>query len=50
MKKYRVTYHIYDAFGELIKISLDKPTDKSYNYVRVKELIFDTEAFEEAYI
>ena len=48
MKKYRTTYHIYDDFGELIKISLDKPTDKSYNVVKVKELIFDTEDFEEA--
>lgn len=50
MKKYRVTYHIYDDFGELIKISLDKPSDNSYTYIKVKELIFDTNGFEEALI
>ena len=48
MKIYRTTYHIYDDFGELIKISLDKPTDKSYTFESVKEITFDTDNFEEA--
>ena len=48
MKKHRVTYRIYDDFGELIKVSLDKPTDKSYTFVKVKEIVFDTDSFEEA--
>lgn len=50
MKRYRTTYKIYDDFGDLIKISLDKPSDNSYTYIKVKELIFDTEWFEEALI
>lgn len=50
VKKYRTTYHIYDDFGDLIKISLDKPSDINYIYVKVKELVFDTEWFEEALI
>jgi len=50
VKKYRTTYHIYDDFGDLIKISLDKPSDNNYTCVKVKELIFDTEWFEEALI
>ena len=48
MKIYKTTYHIYDDFGELIKISLDKPTDKSYTFTVVKEIVFDTDSFEEA--
>ena len=47
MKKYRVIYKIHDDFGELLRISLDKPTDKSYTFTVVKEIIFDTETFEE---
>ena len=42
MKKHRVTYHIYDDFGELIKISLDKPTDKSYTFTQITELYRDS--------
>lgn len=48
MKKYQTTYKIYDDFGELIKISIDKPSDNSYDYVVVKEVVFDTELCEEA--
>lgn len=48
MNKYKTTYKIYDDFGELLRVSLDKPTDKSYTFVKVKEIIFDTETFEEA--
>ena len=48
MKIYKTTYHIYDDFGELIRVALDKPTDKSYTFKSVKEIIFDTETFEEA--
>lgn len=48
MKKYKTTYKIYDDFGELIKISLDKPTDKSYTFESVKEIVFDTDNIEEA--
>lgn len=48
MKKYKTTYKIYDDFGELIKISLDKPSNNSYTYVVVKEVVFDTELCEEA--
>lgn len=48
MKIYKTTYKIYDDFGELIKISLDKPIDKSYTFVTVKEIVFDTEQIEEA--
>jgi len=50
MKKYKTKYHIYDDFGDLIKISLDKPSDNSYTYIKVKEIIFDTNDFEEALI
>jgi hypothetical protein len=35
-------------FGELIKISLDKPNDNRYTYVVVKEIIFDTDLCEKA--
>lgn len=48
MRKYKTTYKIYDDFGELVKISLDKPTDKSYTFITVKEIVFDTDNFEEA--
>ncbi len=48
MKKYKTTYHIYDDFGELLRISLDKPTDKSYTFETVKEIVFDTDMLEEA--
>lgn len=48
MKIYKTTYHIYDDFGELLRIALDKPTDKSYTFTKVKELVFDTDTFEEA--
>ena len=48
MKLYKTTYKIYDDFGELIKISLDRPTDKSYTFTVEKELIFDTNMLEEA--
>lgn len=44
------TYHIYDDFKELVKISLDRPTDKSYTLTVVKEIIFDPNTFEEALI
>ena len=48
MKLYKTTYHIYDDFGELIRVVLDKPTDKSYTFEMVKEVVFDTELLEEA--
>ena len=48
MKKYKTTYRIYDDFGDLVKISLDKPTDKSYTFTKVKEIVFDTDMLEEA--
>ena len=48
MKKYKTTYHIYDDFGELLRISLDKPKDKSYTFESVKEIVFDTDMLEEA--
>ena len=48
MKKYKTTYKIYDDFGELLRIAIDKPTDKSYTFIKVEEIIFDTETFEEA--
>ena len=48
MKLYKTTYHVYDDFGELIKISLDRPTDKSYTFTVVKEIVFDTNMLEEA--
>ncbi len=48
MKIFRVTYKIYDDFGELIRISIDKPNKDDYSYTTVKELIFDTELCEEA--
>jgi hypothetical protein len=48
MKIFRVTYKIYDDFGELIRISIDRPSDSSYDYVVVKEIIFDTALCEEA--
>lgn len=48
MKKYRTTYHIYDDFGDLVKIVLYKPNKELYNYVVIKEVVFDTEWFEEA--
>jgi hypothetical protein len=37
-----------DDFGELIRISIDRPSDSSYDYVVVKEIIFDTALCEEA--
>ena len=48
MKIYKTTYKIYDDFGELLKIVFDRPTDNSYTFTVVKEIIFDTETFEEA--
>ncbi len=48
MKLYKTTYEIYDDFGELIKRSIDRPSDSSYDYDVVKELVFDTELCEEA--
>lgn len=48
MKIHKTTYKIYDDFGELLRISLDKPTDKSYTFTVVKELVFDTNMLEEA--
>lgn len=48
MKIYKTTYKIYDDFGELLRVSLDKPTDKSYTFEVVREIIFDTEQIEEA--
>lgn len=48
MKKYKTTYHIYDDFGDLVKISIDKPDKELYNYVVVKEVVFDTDWIEEA--
>jgi len=48
MKKYKTTYKIHDDFGELLKVVLDKPTDKSYTFESVKEIVFDTDNFEEA--
>lgn len=48
MKLYKTTYKIYDDFGELIRISIDRPSDSSYDYVVVKEIIFDTDLCEEA--
>ena len=58
MKKYKTTYKIYDDFGELIRVVLDKPTDKSYTFTQItelyrdspveKEVVFDTGTFEEA--
>lgn len=48
MKKYKTTYHIYDDFGELIRVALDRPTDKSYTFTVVKEIAFDTDMLEEA--
>ena len=48
MKKYKTAYKIYDDFGELIKIAIDKPTDKIYTFTVVKEIVFDTELCEEA--
>jgi len=48
MKLYKTTYKIYDNFGELIRISIDRPSDSSYDYVVVKEIIFDTALCEEA--
>lgn len=38
MKIYKTTYKIYDDFGGLIKINLDKPADKSYTFTVVKEI------------
>ena len=48
MKKYKTVYKIYDDFGELIRVALDRPTDKSYTFTVVKEIVFDTDNFEEA--
>lgn len=48
MKIYKTTYKIYDDFGELLRVSLDKPTDKSYTFETVKEIVFDTDMLEEA--
>ena len=54
MKLYKTTYKIYDDFGELLRIAIDKPTDKGYTFTVVKErvclqtIVFDTETFEEA--
>ena len=55
MKIYKTTYRIYDDFGELLKIVVDRPTDKSYTFTVEKEVVcrkesarFDTDSFEEA--
>ncbi len=48
MKKYKTTYKIYDDFGELLKIVVDRPADKSYTFTVEKEVVFDTDNFEEA--
>lgn len=48
MKIFRVTYKIYDDFGELIKISVDKPNKELYDYIVVKEVVFDMDWIEEA--
>jgi hypothetical protein len=48
MKLFRVTYKIYDDFGELLRIVLDKPNKDDYDYTVVKELVFDTKLCEEA--
>jgi len=48
VKIFKTTYKIYDDFGELLKISLDKPSDNSYTYDVVKEVVFDTDLCEEA--
>ena len=50
MKKYKITYHIYDSFGEIVKISIDKPNKELYDYVVVKEVAFDINDYEEALI
>lgn len=50
MKKYRITYHIFDSFGELVKIAIDKPNKELYDYVVVKEVVFDINDCEEALI
>jgi len=46
MKRYRTTYQILDDFGEVVRVVLDKPTEYEYNVV--KEVVFDTDDFEEA--
>ena len=48
MKIYKTTYRVYDDFGDLVKVSLYKPTDKSYTFTVVKEITFDTNMLEEA--
>jgi hypothetical protein len=48
MKLFKTTYKIYDDFGELIRISIDKPNKEDYDFTVVKEVVFDTDLCEEA--
>lgn len=50
MKIFKTTYKIYDSFGEIIRFSLDKPNKELYDYIVVKEVVFDINDCEEALI
>lgn len=50
MKKYKITYKIYDDFGEIIRFCVDKPNKELYDYIVVKEVVFDINDCEEALI
>lgn len=47
MKKFKTLYHVLDDFGEVLKVTVEKPSEE-FQYVKEKVEIFDTEKFEES--
>lgn len=47
MKRYKTIYKILDDFGDVIKITSEKPSSE-YKYIKEKVLMFDLSEIEEA--
>ena len=47
MKRYKTIYKILDDFGDIIKITSEKPSSE-YKYIKEKVLLFDISELGEA--